>query len=81
MYWEARFGNNVVDVWGAHKQKLYDDDSCPSPWLGICSCLELRSKGVVSYMYVPQVKEHMVSIWLYVHVRVAMPMIGQCYET
>ena len=45
-----------------------------SPWLKICSWLELRGKGMVSY--VPQVREEqMVRICLYVYVCVAQPMI------
>ena len=45
-----------------------------SPWLRICSWLELRGKGLVSY--VPQVREEqMVRICLYVYTCVAPPMI------
>ena len=45
-----------------------------SPWLRICSWLELRDKGIVSY--VPQVREEqMVRICLYAYVCVAPPMI------
>ena len=45
-----------------------------SPWLRICSWLELRGKGMVSY--VPQVREEqVVRMCLYVHVCVAPPMI------
>ena len=45
-----------------------------SPWLRICSWLELRGKGMV--IYVPQVREEqMVRICLYVYVCVAPPMI------
>ena len=45
-----------------------------SPWLRICSWLELRGKLMVSY--IPQVREEqMVRICLYVHVCVAPPII------
>ena len=45
-----------------------------SPWLRICSWLELRGKGLVSY--IPQVREEqMVRICQYVYVCVALPMI------
>ena len=56
------------------------DDLCPivnfSPWLRICSWLELRGEWIVSY--VPKVREEqMVRICLYVHVHVFVvpPMI------
>ena len=53
------------------------DDSCLvifSPWLRICSWLELRGKRMVSY--VPQVREEqMITICLCIHVCVAQPMI------
>ena len=62
---------------GRHINKKLYGDSCPSrTWLRICSWLELRGKGLVSY--VPQVREEqMVSICLYVHVYacVALPLI------
>ena len=57
-----------------------------SPWLRICTWLELRGKGMVSYVaemreeqmvsYVPQVREEqMVRVCLYVYVCVALPLI------
>ena len=68
----------VVGVWDARANK-----NCMvmtralvkfSPWLRICSWLELRGKWMVSS--VPQVREEqMVRICLYVHVCVAPPMI------
>ena len=67
----------VVGVWDACKQKLYGMTRAPVnfiPWLRICSWLELRGKGMVSYVH--QVREEqMVRICLYVHVCVALPMI------
>ena len=58
------------------KTNLYGDDSCPSQ---LQSWLELRGKGMVSYMFAPQVREERtVRICLYVHVHnvcVALPMI------
>ena len=65
----------VVGVWDARKQKLYGALVNFSPWLRICSWLELRGKGMVSY--VPQVKkEQMVRICLYVYVR----MCGSAHD-
>ena len=59
-----------VGVWDVHKQKLYMVMTRTlvnfSPWLRICSWLELRGKQMVSY--VSQVREEqMVRICLYVH--------------
>ena len=63
----------VVDVWEACKQNCTVMTHALvnfSPWLRICSWLELRGKG-----YVPQVREEqMVRICLYVYVCVAPPM-------
>ena len=76
--WEYDFDNllslvkkYVVGVWDACKQKYcMVMTRVPvnfSPWLRICSWLELRGKWMVSS--VPQVREeHMVRICLYVHV-------------
>ena len=67
----------VVGVWEARKQNC-KVMTCAlvnfSPWLRICSWLELRDKWMVSY--VPQVREEqMVRICLYLHVCVGLPMI------
>ena len=67
----------VVGVWETYKQKLYDDDSCPSQLQSLAENMQLagvEGKGMVSY--VPQVKEEqMIRICLYVYVCVAPPMI------
>ena len=65
----------VVGVWDARKQKSVMTHALVnfSPWLRICSWLELRGKWMASY--VPQVREEqMVRICLYVDVCVAPPM-------
>ena len=67
----------VVGVWDARKKNCMVMTRALvnfSPWLRICSWLELRGKWIVSS--VPQVREEqMVRICLYVYVCVAPPMI------
>ena len=67
----------VVGVWDVRKQNSTVMTHALvnfSPWLRICSWLELRGKQMVSY--VSQVREEqMVRICLYIHVCVAPPMI------
>ena len=67
----------VVGVWDVCKQNCTVMTGAQvnfSPWLRICSWLELRGKRMVSS--VPQVREEqMVRICLCIHVCVALPMI------
>ena len=66
----------VVDVWDAHKQKLYVDDSYPCQLQPLAEELQLAGvEGQMDGNLCSSGEGGMVRICLYVHVCVVPPMI------